>query len=131
MQKLITICRREGFNQRTFYQWLQDEELIVKSEMGYEIGPRALTGMETFHYNYRGADGSQQERTQVRVPQELVAPLADAFQNSGLERLYSPTNVNPNALDSLELLKRQTAKIEGLLLSLQQHLKEVHQLLEK
>lgn len=42
--KLHEIKTAYGLSQKNFYGWLRDEEMIVKADYGYIVGPKPLNG---------------------------------------------------------------------------------------
>lgn len=87
--KLMVIKREYGFHQTTFYGWLRDEELIMKTDRGYEVGNMAPEGMETLESERIDEFGERRVITQVTVAEHLVPELVEKYLSSGLPRLYS------------------------------------------
>ncbi|WP_086350102.1 hypothetical protein [Candidatus Enterococcus clewellii] len=87
--KLNEIRESYGFNQRTFYNWMKDQQLIEKTDNGYIIGSNALEGMNTEDTAYFGPDGKP--KTMVTVTSEIADDIVKMYVGSGLDRLYSTT----------------------------------------
>jgi hypothetical protein len=86
--KLYRLMVMHGFEQQTFYQWLNETGLIVKGNLGYEVGPEALSSMETMETEKEEATGEVKKITQVKIASDQIPTLVKAYRGSGLENLY-------------------------------------------
>lgn len=87
--KLIEIKREYELNQKTFYGWLKENQMIVKEMTGYVIGPNALEGMETKTNRRVTEDGEVLITTQVMIDNQKIPQLIEQYEKSGLPRLFS------------------------------------------
>lgn len=102
--KLHEIKTTYGLSQKNFYGWLRDEEMIVKADYGYIVGPKAFEWMKTLEQVRTGANGSIYTSTQVAVEDSKVAILVEMYEQSGVTDLYSRKK-NKQAQQSEELLQ--------------------------
>ncbi|MCO5496167.1 hypothetical protein [Enterococcus innesii] len=102
--KLHEIKMAYGLSQNNFYGWLRDEEMIVKADSGYIVGPKAFEWMKTLEQVRTGANGSIYISTQVDVEESKVAILLEMYEQSGVTDLYSRKK-NKQAKQSEELLQ--------------------------
>lgn len=86
--KLYGIKTKYAFNQKTFYSWLRDNQMIEKSETGYVVGPQKMDGMHTI-VSERVQDGKVISITQVALEEDQIPQLVKMYENSGLPNLYS------------------------------------------
>jgi len=102
--KLHEIKTTYGLSQKNFYGWLKDEEMIVKADYAYIVGPKAFEWMKTLEQVRTGANGSIYTSTQVDVEDSKVAILVEMYEQSGVTDLYSRKK-NKQAQQSEELLQ--------------------------
>lgn len=106
--KLNEIRESYGFNQRTFYNWMKDQQLIEKTENGYIIGTNALEGMSTENTTYFGPDGKP--KTVVTVTSDTADDIVKMYVSSGLDRLYSTTKRKGGQSKSETLLMEEVER---------------------
>lgn len=110
--KLFAVKTKYGFNQHTFYEWLREQEIIEKSESGYKIGKRALSGMkESETIVLEGTEAIT--RTVVSIPNAKVEELVSRYENSGKDKLYSDKHYSDDLVDKVESLFRRVEILEN------------------
>ncbi|TLG73870.1 hypothetical protein [Culicoidibacter larvae] len=124
--KLMAIKREYGFHLTTFYGWLRDEELIIKTERGYEVGNMAPEGMETLESERIDEFGERRVVTQVTVAERLVPELVEKYLKSGLPRLYS--NKKDKSEERFVLIERQISILATQLKIMSETIRQISEL---
>ncbi len=122
--KIYRIMKENKLRQNVFYNWLRDNEMIVKESTGYVVGPKALPGMETITSSEIGPDGQVLKiQTQVTVADESVPQLLEQYKNSGLNDLYyteKPLSKEEQLHANVQALTEMVAAIKEQLEALSQ-----------
>ncbi|MBS7819111.1 hypothetical protein J7624_07315 [Wohlfahrtiimonas chitiniclastica] len=121
--KLHEVRTKYHFNQRTFYKWMSDMDIIYKDTTGYVVGEDALAGMKTLTTEKLNVEtGAVELRTQVMIDDEQVDLLVALYLDSGYPRLYSSTK-QESASDDVEALKSEITALTDRVLMLENQLK--------
>ncbi|OYQ85669.1 hypothetical protein [Wohlfahrtiimonas chitiniclastica] len=121
--KLHEVRTKYHFNQRTFYKWMSDMDIIYKDTTGYVVGEDALAGMKTLTTEKLNVEtGAVELRTQVMIDDEQVELLVALYLDSGYPRLYSSTK-QESAQDDVETLKSEINALTDRVMILESQLK--------
>ncbi|MBS7815785.1 hypothetical protein B9T11_05385 [Wohlfahrtiimonas chitiniclastica] len=121
--KLHEVRTKYHFNQRTFYKWMSDMDIIYKDTTGYVVGEDALAGMKTLTTEKLNVEtGAVELRTQVMIDDEQVELLVALYLDSGYPRLYSSTK-QESAQDDVETLKSEINALTDRVMILENQLK--------